>query len=150
MAISTAIFRRFSARAYRRTRERLADVTATLQEDISGVRVVQAFRREHVNYAGSRVNQTYRTANVDTVNAASVYFPFVALLSAIATAVVLGYGGMLVFDGQLTAGRAFRVHRPSVQLLRPGAAAVAVLPDAPRGDGGAGQGRRGARDRAAP
>ena len=45
------------------------------------------------------VNQTYRTANVDTVNAASVYFPFVELLSAIAVAIVLGYGGMLVFDG---------------------------------------------------
>ena len=50
MAIATGIFRRYSARAYRRTRERLADVTASLQEDISGVRVVQAFRREHANY----------------------------------------------------------------------------------------------------
>ena len=108
MAISTVIFRRFSARAYKRTRERLADVTATLQEDLSGVRVVQAFRREQVNYDRFvEVNQTYRTANVDTVNAASVYFPFVELLSAIAVAIVLGYGGMLVFDGQMTAGGLF-------------------------------------------
>ena len=85
MAISTMIFRRFSARAYKRTRERLADVTATLQEDLSGVRVVQAFRREHVNYDRFvDINHAYRTANVDTVNAASVYFPFVELLSAIA------------------------------------------------------------------
>ena len=108
MAISTVIFRRFSARAYQRTRERLADVTATLQEDLSGVRVVQAFRREQVNYDRFvEVNGAYRAANVDTVNAASVYFPFVELLSATAMAIVLGYGGMLVFDGQMTAGGLF-------------------------------------------
>jgi ABC-type multidrug transport system fused ATPase/permease subunit len=108
MAIGTAIFRRYSARAYRRTRERMADVTASLQEDISGVRVVQAFRREDANYRRFvGVNDRYRYANVQTVNAASIYFPFVSLLSAVATAVVLGYGGVLVFDGQLSPGALF-------------------------------------------
>jgi ABC-type multidrug transport system fused ATPase/permease subunit len=108
MAIGTVIFRRYSARAYRRTRERMGDVTASLQEDISGVRVVQAFRREDANYRRFvGVNDRYRAANVDTVNAASIYFPFVSLLSAVATAVVLGYGGVLVFDGQLSPGALF-------------------------------------------
>jgi ABC-type multidrug transport system fused ATPase/permease subunit len=108
MAIGTAIFRRYSARAYRRTRERMGDVTASLQEDISGVRVVQAFRREDANYRSFiAVNDRYRYANVQTVNAASIYFPFVSLLSAVATAVVLGYGGLLVFDGQLSPGALF-------------------------------------------
>jgi len=108
MAIGTAIFRRYSARAYRRTRERMGDVTASLQEDISGVRVVQAFRREDANYRRFiAVNDRYRYANVQTVNAASIYFPFVSLLSAVATAVVLGYGGILVFDGQLSPGALF-------------------------------------------
>ena len=108
MAIGTVIFRRYSARAYRRTRERMGDVTASLQEDISGVRVVQAFRREDANYRSFiAVNDRYRYANVQTVNAASIYFPFVSLLSAVATAVVLGYGGILVFDGQLSPGALF-------------------------------------------
>jgi ABC-type multidrug transport system fused ATPase/permease subunit len=108
MAIGTAIFRRYSGRAYRRTRERMGDVTASLQEDISGVRVVQAFRREDANYRQFLgVNDRYRAANVQTVNAASIYFPFVSLLSAVATAVVLGYGGLLVFDGQLSPGALF-------------------------------------------
>jgi ABC-type multidrug transport system fused ATPase/permease subunit len=108
MAIGTAVFRTYSARAYRRTRERMGDVTATLQEDISGVRVVQAFRRENANYRRFiRVNDAYRAANVQTVNAASIYFPFVSLLSAVATSVVLGYGGLLVFRGQLTPGALF-------------------------------------------
>ncbi len=108
MAVGTVIFRRYSARAYRRTRERMGEVTASLQEDISGVRVVQAFRRERANFERFRkVNDGYRAANVQTVNYASVYFPFVSLLSAVATAVVLGYGGLLVFHGQLTPGALF-------------------------------------------
>jgi ABC-type multidrug transport system fused ATPase/permease subunit len=108
MAVGTAVFRRYSARAYRRTRERMGEVTASLQEDISGVRVVQAFRRERANFDRFRkVNDGYRAANVQTVNYASVYFPFVSLLSAVATAVVLGYGGLLVFHGQLTPGALF-------------------------------------------
>jgi ABC-type multidrug transport system fused ATPase/permease subunit len=83
-------------------------VTASLQEDISGVRVVQAFRREDANYRLFRaVNDGYRAANVQTVNYASIYFPFVSLLSAVATSVVLGYGGILVFRGQLTPGALF-------------------------------------------
>jgi ATP-binding cassette subfamily B protein len=108
MAIGTAVFRRYSGRAYRRTRERMGDVTASLQEDISGVRVVQAFRREDANYRQFLgVNDRYRAANVQTVNAAAIYFPFVSLLSAVATAVVLGYGGLLVFHGQLSPGALF-------------------------------------------
>ena len=44
---------------------------------------------------------------MQTVNYASIYFPFVSLLSAVATAVVLGYGGILVFRGQLSPGALF-------------------------------------------
>jgi ABC-type multidrug transport system fused ATPase/permease subunit len=108
MSIGTAIFRHYSARAYRRTRERLGEVTANLQEDISGVRVVQAFRREEPNYRRFLgVNGSYRDANVQTVNVSAVYFPFVDLLSATAMAVVLGYGGVRVLNGEITAGELF-------------------------------------------
>jgi len=108
MAIANALFRRYSSRAYRRTRERLAEVTASLQEDISGVRVVQAFRRERANERRfHEVNGSYREANVQTVNVSAVYFPVVDLLSATAMAVVLGYGGVLVIDGQITTGDLF-------------------------------------------
>jgi ATP-binding cassette subfamily B protein len=108
MAIGTALYRRFSARAYRRTRERLAEVTANLQEDISGVRVVQAFRRERDNYRRFvEINDEYRAANEVTVNVSAVYFPYVDLLSATALAVVLGYGGSMVINGTITAGDLF-------------------------------------------
>jgi ATP-binding cassette subfamily B protein len=108
MAIGTAIFRYYSGRAYRLTRRRLAEVTGQLQEDISGVRVVQAFRREQANYGRFvDINSEYRAANVQTVNASAIYFPYVDLLSAAAMAVVLGYGGTLVFHHQLTPGALF-------------------------------------------
>jgi ABC-type multidrug transport system fused ATPase/permease subunit len=108
MAIGTAVFRYYSGRAYRETRRRLGEVTGQLQEDISGVRVVQAFRRERTNYDRFvAINDHYRAANVQTVNASAVYFPYVDLLSATAMAIVLGYGGTLVFDGELTPGGLF-------------------------------------------
>ena len=108
MSIATAIFRRRSSRAYRRVRERLAAVTAALQEDISGMRVLHSFRREERNAAEFRtVNDEYRRANHETVVLNGLYFPFVDFLSSAATAVVLGYGGYLVFDGSMEIGTLF-------------------------------------------
>jgi ATP-binding cassette subfamily B protein len=108
MMVATAIFRVRSARAYRAVRERLGLVTATLAEDISGMRVVQAFRRERTNERNFRdVNAHYREANQETVVLNGLYFPFVDFLSALATAIVLGYGGYLVFGGSLMVGTLF-------------------------------------------
>jgi ABC-type multidrug transport system fused ATPase/permease subunit len=108
MAVATGIFRIRSARAYRAVRERLANVTATLAEDIAGMRVVQAFTREATNERHFQdVNAYYREANQQTVVLNGLYFPFVDLLSSIATAIVLGYGGYLYFGGSLTVGTLF-------------------------------------------
>jgi ABC-type multidrug transport system fused ATPase/permease subunit len=108
MFVATAFFRIYSARAYRAVRERLGLVTATLAEDISGMRVVQAFRRERTNERNfHKVNAHYREANQQTVVLNGLYFPFVDFLSALATAIVLGYGGHLVFNGDLTVGTLF-------------------------------------------
>ena len=85
------------------------------------------------------VNAHYRDANHQTVVLSGLYFPFVDFLSAIATAIVLGYGGYLVFDDAITIGTLLRVHPLPVQLLRPGAAAVAALQHVPLRDGGARQ-----------
>ncbi len=108
MFLATAFFRIYSARAYRAVRERLGLVTATLAEDISGMRVVQAFRRERANEKNFHaVNAHYREANQQTVLLNGLYFPAVDFLSAAATAIVLGYGGHLVFDGDITVGTLF-------------------------------------------
>ena len=108
LVIATALFRKHSARAYRQVRERLGLVTATLAEDIAGMRVVQAFTRESEQERAFReVNLSYRAANQRTILLNGLYFPFVDFLSAIATAIVLGYGGYLVFDGNMTVGTLF-------------------------------------------
>ena len=151
MAIGTAIFRRYSARAYRRTRERLARGHRAACRRTS--RACASCRRSGARTPTTsrfvEVNDDYRAANVaDGQRRRRSTSRSSTLLSAIAIAVVLGYGGTLVFHGQLTPGRPVRVHRAPVELLRPGAAAVAVLPDVPRGDGGARQDLRRARDRA--
>jgi len=108
MAAGTAVFRKYSSRAYRDVRERLGLVTATLAEDISGMRVLQAFTREPAAERNFReVSESYRDANQRTVVLNGLYFPFVDFLSAIATATVLGYGGYLVFGHSITAGTLF-------------------------------------------
>ena len=108
MALLTAWFRMRSNRAYRAVRERLGLVTATLAEDISGMRVVQSFTREPASQASFRgINERYRAANYDTVVLSGVYFPAVDVLSSVATAIVLGLGGALVVQGELTVGTLF-------------------------------------------
>jgi ATP-binding cassette subfamily B protein len=108
MSIATAIFRTRSTRAYRAVRERLGLVTATLAEDLAGMRVVQAFTRENANVKHFReVNERYRASNQQTIVLSGLYFPFVDLLSSISLAVVIGYGGHLYFNGQVTIGTLF-------------------------------------------
>ena len=105
MAAATAWFRARSNRAYKRVRERLGLVTATLAEDISGMRVVQSFTREPASQATFRgINERYRQANYETVVLSGFYFPAVDILSSVATAIVLGLGGALVVDGSLSIG----------------------------------------------
>jgi ABC-type multidrug transport system fused ATPase/permease subunit len=108
MSVATAIFRSRSARAYSSVRERLGLVTATLAEDIAGMRVVQAFTREQATTRNfEQVTARYRDANMETVILNGLYFPFVDLLSTAALAIVLGYGGHLYFQGAVTLGTLF-------------------------------------------
>jgi ABC-type multidrug transport system fused ATPase/permease subunit len=108
MSLATAVFRKRSARAYAAVRERLGLVTATLAEDIAGMRVVQSFTREEPAFDNFRtVARRYREANMLTVVLNGIYFPIVDLLSSVALAVVLAYGGHLYFGGTITLGTLF-------------------------------------------
>ena len=100
LALGSMAFRITSAEAYRLTREKVAWVTAYLQETISGVRVVRAFGQEerHKQRLGE-LNDDNRQANMRTVNLNAAYFPSVELLSAVATAAILLYGGRQVLAG---------------------------------------------------
>src|SRR5438876_2448774 len=108
MSVATMLFRSRSGRAYSQVRERLGLVTATLAEDISGMRMVQAFTREELateNFA--TVARRYRDSNMETVVLNALYFPFVSFLATLALAIVLGYGGHLYFRGAISLGTLF-------------------------------------------
>jgi ATP-binding cassette subfamily B protein len=99
------IFQRFASRAYQEVRERIGRVLASLQEGITGVRVVQAFTGEEAQAgAFGRVNERYFEANMRAARAVAWYFPAVAFLRAVGIAAVLFLGGGRVLDGGLTFG----------------------------------------------
>ncbi|MGC3001308.1 ABC transporter ATP-binding protein [Streptomyces sp. G35A] len=105
LIIATWFFRRASVKAYELARERVSVVNADLQESVSGLRIVQAFRRERDG--GRRFAErsaSYRSARVRGQWLISVYFPFVQFLSSTAAAAVLIAGGARVDDGTLTTG----------------------------------------------
>jgi ABC-type multidrug transport system fused ATPase/permease subunit len=105
LLVGSVIFRIASSGAYRLTREKIAQVTAYLQETLSGVRVVRAFGQEPRHRRRfAELNDEHRDANMKTVHLNAAYFPSVELLSAVATAVILIYGGNQVLDDAVTIG----------------------------------------------
>ena len=159
IAIASVAFRILSHGAYRLTRERIAAITAYLQESLSGVRVVRSFGQEprHMS-AMTELNEANREANMRTVYLNASYFPAVELLAG------GGHGG----DPPLRRHPGDRRHDPDRRdrrlrrlpgdLLRTDPAALPALHDLPAGDGGArqdlrparhlaGHGRRPGRDR---
>lgn len=105
LVIGTFFFRRKSVKAYELARERISVVNADLQESVSGLRIVQAFRREKdgAERFADRSDH-YREARVRGQWLISVYFPFVQLLSSVAAAAVLIVGAGRVDNGTLTTG----------------------------------------------
>ena len=100
LLLGSVAFRLASAGAYRLTREKIAAVTAYLQETLSGVRVVRAFGQEPRHKRRfAELNDEHREVNMRTVYLNAAYFPSVELLSAVATAGILLYGGTQVLDG---------------------------------------------------
>jgi len=105
LAVGSLLFRIASSDAYRLTREKIATVTAYLQETISGVRIVRAFGQEPRHMSRFReLNDEHRAVNMRTVQLNAAYFPGVELLSAVATAAILLYGGSQVSAGAIEIG----------------------------------------------
>jgi ATP-binding cassette, subfamily B, bacterial len=105
LAAASFVFRVASHGAYRATRERIAAVTAHLQETLSGVRVVRSFGQERRHATTmTELNEANREANMRTVYLNATYFPAVELMTAIGTAVILLYGGSQAIDGEIQIG----------------------------------------------
>ena len=90
LIVATVVFRRKSSRAYTEAREKVSAVNADLQENVAGLRVAQAYRREQVNsdrFAG--LSGAYRVSRLRAQRLIALYFPFVQALSTVGGAIVL-------------------------------------------------------------
>ncbi len=99
-------FRMLARETYREVRRRISRVNGSLQENVSGVRVIQAFSREDRNlkdFAG--INRENLDANLKATALGAGFFPTVDILSSVATALVVWYGGTRILSHQdLTVG----------------------------------------------
>jgi ATP-binding cassette subfamily B multidrug efflux pump len=127
IAMATRIFRDRVRDSYRRIRVAIARINAYLQEHVSGMVVLQLFNREQPAFKRfSKVNATHMEAFKDAIMAHAVYYPVVEILSSVAIASVIWFGGRQVLAGtsMLTVMVEFgRNHLPSLQI----AAATASL-----------------------
>ena len=105
LVAATVWFRKLSSRAYTEAREKVGLVNADMQENVSGVRVAQAYVREERSAARfAQRSDAYRRTRMRAQRYIATYFPFVALLSDVAQVAVLGAGAARVASGDLTPG----------------------------------------------
>jgi len=103
--LTAMIFRRRVREAFRDIRTRLARLNAYLQERLSGMRVVQLFGREADSAARfSALNREHLEAHLRSITIYAVFFPVVEVLTAVAMALLLYYGGLRTIHGTLTVG----------------------------------------------
>ncbi len=105
LIVATVVFRSKSARAYTEAREKVSAVNADLQENVAGLRVAQAYRREQVNtdrFAG--LSDAYRVSRLRAQRLIALYFPFVQALSTIGGAIVLFAAAGQISTGAITVG----------------------------------------------
>jgi ATP-binding cassette subfamily B protein len=105
LAVATYLFQKFIMQAHRQVRQQSSRLTASLAENISGVRVVQSMARESENlerYEG--LHQVYTDRNYDAARIFHTYMPTIGLVSGVGIAIVLGYGGSLVMHHEMKVG----------------------------------------------
>ena len=99
------LFRLKARQAFRKIRVRIARINAFLQEQVSGMSVVQAFTQEKRSYDKlERANRSHMEANLQAVLYYSIFWPATSVVMAVATALILWHGGAAIVDGALTFG----------------------------------------------
>jgi ATP-binding cassette, subfamily B, bacterial len=105
LLLFTRWFRRQSAIVYRRTRETVALVIVHFVESMTGIRAVQAFRRQERNQEiFAQLNDDYRAANASSMRLVATFMPGIKLIGNVTVAGVLLYGGWLALHKEVTVG----------------------------------------------
>jgi ATP-binding cassette subfamily B protein len=120
LALVTNWFRRGSRESFREVRRWVARLNAFLQENLTGMSVVQLFRREERNRRGfAEVNRRHADANLAQIFYYAVFYPAIELLAAVAVALIILYGGAKVLAGALTMGALVAFIQYSERFWRP-------------------------------
>ena len=113
-------FRRNARDSYRQVRGWIAQINAFLQEKITGMATVQLFRREERNFEQfDRINSRHRDAHVDSIFYYATFYPAVELLGAVATALIIWYGGGRVVQGTVELGALVAFLQYSQRFFKP-------------------------------
>jgi ABC-type multidrug transport system fused ATPase/permease subunit len=105
LVLITSVWQIYARKAFMRVRQAIAIVNSNLQENVSGVRVIQSLSRENVNAQRfSALNEDNMRANIDAGRLQAAVMPMVEVISAAATAIVIVYGGSQVLGGDLSPG----------------------------------------------
>jgi ABC-type multidrug transport system fused ATPase/permease subunit len=105
MVLMTIVWQKYARKAFIRVRRAIAIVNSQLQEDMSGVRVIQSLSREEENMEQfDQVNKAHLDANVTAVRLEALIMPMVFIFTGVAFAIVIVFGGLQVLDGAMTIG----------------------------------------------
>ena len=105
IVLVTMVFAQKAKQAFRKTRARNAHMIGDLAENLSGIRVIQAFANEEISTEKfDEVNGANRDAHVEAMSLSFVFLPTVEFLGMVATGIVLLFGGLSVAQGSLTLG----------------------------------------------
>lgn len=116
----TQWFRRNVRESYRQVRGWIARINAFLQENLTGMGTVQLFRREAMNSARfDAINAKHRDVNIDSIFYYAVFYPAIELVGAMAAAIIIWYGGLLVMADTLTLGVLVAFLQYSSRFYRP-------------------------------
>jgi ATP-binding cassette subfamily B protein len=103
--VATSMFRKAVRESYRRIRTAIAKINAYLQEHLTGIVVLQLFNREEKSYEEfEKINRTHMDAFKDAIRAHAIYYPVVEVLSAVAIASVIWFGGNQVIRNAVSLG----------------------------------------------
>lgn len=113
-------FRKRVRHSFRKIRKRIARINAFLQENISGMHIVQLFLREKKNFARfEKLNRDYRDAYLETIFYFAIFFPTVEFLGYLAIGTTLAYGGWRFQSSALTLGVVVAFIQYAQQFFRP-------------------------------
>src|SRR5438552_5331383 len=120
IALVTQWFRRNVRDSYRVVRGWIARINAFLQENITGMTTVQLFRREALNFARfDEIDRKHRDANIESIFYYAVFYPAIEVVSTLASALIIWYGGGAVLHNTLTLGALVAFLQYSLRFFRP-------------------------------